>query len=207
MNKEVLAAIFDLLLENKEYPNYQAERRVDIFLNYFLSRLLSNYLQENVEYVCPEFPIKKQENNRSVKIDYLGKTATQPVFVEFKTDSNSLKEEQAITYLNCNWQTCVSDLDQIRKATNNKYRSKYDKLIQVIKSVHFPEQDPPVRVIYISPLSENWKEISIINPAKLALLDLSINKDEEPVWNLIKKLDLSIFEISKRVEITSSQNQ
>ena len=52
-----LEGIFELLLKNKKFPNYQAERRIDIFINYFIERILSKYLEKDVKFICPEFPI------------------------------------------------------------------------------------------------------------------------------------------------------
>jgi hypothetical protein len=74
MNNTFLENLFKLLTTNKEFPNYQAERRIDIFINYFLAEMLTNYMGKKVEFVCPEFPLKKADNNQSTKLDYLCKT-------------------------------------------------------------------------------------------------------------------------------------
>ena len=56
MSAKVLNGILSLLKENQKFPNYQAERRVDIFINYFLERILTKFLGEKVKFICPEFP-------------------------------------------------------------------------------------------------------------------------------------------------------
>lgn len=81
---ETLQGIFDLLTSNKSFPNYQAERRVDIFINYFTKKILDSFLQEETKFVCPEFPLKLKESNRSTKLDNLYATASRPIFIELK---------------------------------------------------------------------------------------------------------------------------
>ena len=77
MTQSILEGIFKLIIENKTLPNYQAERRIDIFINYFISRIISSYLGNKTEFICPEFPLKKQKNNQSTKIDYLCKSENE----------------------------------------------------------------------------------------------------------------------------------
>jgi len=201
MSTDVIQAIFDLLKDNKEFPNYQAERRIDIFINFFLGRILSTYLREETLYVCPEFPLKRSDNNRSIKLDYLYKTYTQPVFVELKTDAYSLSEDQALRYLNCNWNICASDLNQIISATKSGYRTKYRKLISIIKNLNFMDENPAIKVIYISPIKDNtpsvWKNVTMMGITKLSDLKMSFQEEESTLWKNILNLDLTIFEIKK----------
>lgn len=199
MSSSALHSIFQLLKENKGFPNYQAERRIDIFINYFLARFLSAFLNEEVSYLCPEFPLKVAGNNRSTKLDYLCKTKTQPVFVELKTDTKSLKESQALRYINCRWQNCKAGLKEIQKATKPVYRSKFDKLITQTDTLDTSIQIPVIRVIYISPLDKKketaWKQVSVSNQVKLSDLKINVTEDEIMIWNFIKELDLYIFEV------------
>ena len=83
MTKDFLEPLFNLLVANKEFPNYQAERRIDIFINYFVERILSSYLEKETIFVCPEFPLKKANTNQSTKLDYLCKTKNEIVFSTF----------------------------------------------------------------------------------------------------------------------------
>lgn len=46
MSKGFLDILFELLAKNNALPNYQAERRIDIFINHFLERILTEYLKE-----------------------------------------------------------------------------------------------------------------------------------------------------------------
>lgn len=195
---ETLQGIFDLLISNKSFPNYQAERRVDIFINYFSKKILDSFLQEETTFVCPEFPLKLKQSNRSTKLDYLYATASQPIFIELKTDTFSLKQSQAESYLSCSWNTCVSDLYQIAENTSKSYRKKYDHLIAKIEELKFSNQNPAIRVVYLSPLEKDkdpFTNLKYLKIKKVADLDILINKDEKPFWDFIKSLDLYVFEV------------
>lgn len=67
--------LFKHLLGNRCFPKYQLERRLDIFISYFLEDFFSdpNHFGTKVKMVAPEFPIKNEgDNNYSSKnIDYL----------------------------------------------------------------------------------------------------------------------------------------
>lgn len=199
MSTVAFELIFQLLKENKEFPNYQAERRIDIFINYFLARILTCFLMEETTFVCPEFPLKTSGNNRSTKLDYLCKTTKQPVFVELKTDVNSLKESQALSYLNSKWQTCISELHQIHSASKSVYNTKYEKLVDTISIVSFKEENPEIRVVYISPLpkhkKKSWAKINIVKSMKLSEMNFLISEDEKIIWDFILGLELYIYEI------------
>lgn len=200
MNQSILEGIFNLIIENKTLPNYQAERRIDIFINYFISRIISSYLGNKTEFICPEFPLKKQKNNQSTKIDYLCKSENEIIFVELKTDTSSLKASQANMYLECNWNQCLYNFKIITNSVTNKiHKKKYKTLTSVIDRLEFSSDKTTIRIIYLSPLpKENSifaKNISIINPNKLNELQIPLYEDEGIVWEFIKALDLYIFEI------------
>ena len=60
-----LKDIFDQLVEWKELPSYQAERRLDIFFGYFLEKILKSckYIHTNDPIkILPEFPLVDKEN-------------------------------------------------------------------------------------------------------------------------------------------------
>jgi hypothetical protein len=196
---QALKDIFKMLIDNKAFPNYQAERRVDIFINFFAKRILDSFLQETTTFVCPEFPLKLEKNNRSTKLDYLYVTKTQPVFIELKTDTFSLKESQAKSYLDCNWNKCVSDLSVIEASTSKNYKQKYEHLISTIRGINFPDQNPVIRVIYFSPLKkvekELFKDIHFKEIKKISELTISISEEEKIVWDFIDGLDLYVSEI------------
>lgn len=204
MQQHLLNSIFNILIENKKFPNYQAERRIDIFINYFLEKILREYLGKSIEYVCPEFPIKKEGSNLSTKLDYLCKSEDEIIFVELKTDASSLKAEQAEIYLNCNWAKCKSDLQEIIKSVKNKtHLEKYNTLNTVINKINVSNENPDLRVVYVSPIprpkSQFTKAIKILNAKKICDLSTPILPEDQLLWSLIDNLglDLYVFEIVK----------
>lgn len=203
MKHPILEGIFKLIINNKALPNYHAERRIDIFINYFIERILSSYLGKETIFICPEFPLKKADTNQSTKLDYLCKTENEIIFVELKTDAFSLKTVQANIYLECKWDQCLSDFITITNSVTNKtHKEKYNTLVSAINELKFPLGIPNIRIIYLSPLpKENSlfaKSISIIKLKKLNDLRITLHKDENIVWNFLNKLDLYIFEIKHK---------
>ena len=131
----IFEELLKLLVDNKRFPSYAAERRIDIFINYFLEDILTAHYREKVIFVAPEFPLKHSSNNLSDKLDYLcalDKTK-QPLFVELKTDPNSLHKREAQCYKNHmrDWASCIEGLKKIISSPSMKYsyRVKYFWLI------------------------------------------------------------------------------
>lgn len=95
--------IFDLLDDWRHLPDYQLERRADIFFAACLPEFLSSHLKLDIRpSLVPEFPVRigtiypAIRSNQSCKIDYLALDASgrRAVFVELKTDSSSRREKQ-----------------------------------------------------------------------------------------------------------------
>ncbi|GHU80225.1 hypothetical protein FACS1894191_4980 [Clostridia bacterium] len=96
--------IFGLLEDWRKLPNYQLERRADIFFAYFLPDILRNELQINIRHndIIPEFPLQKRAlygdegNNQSNKVDYaiFDRANRKVYFVELKTEMNSRNDDQ-----------------------------------------------------------------------------------------------------------------
>ncbi len=133
--------ILNLLIDNKKFPNYAAERRIDLFINMFLEIILTAHFGEKVIFVVPEFPLKRNEtNNRTDKLDYLCafEETKQPIFVELKTDVISFRNEQAEFYCEqaASWPACVKGLqDIINTRMRFSYREKYFQLIKQLLEV------------------------------------------------------------------------
>ena len=77
-------------------PKYQLERRADIFFAIYLEEILKRCLEGNpeIDLIIPEFPIRKDETNLSCNIDYLCISKNKLYFIEFKTDNDSVNDEQ-----------------------------------------------------------------------------------------------------------------
>lgn len=147
---EFIAGIIKLLSENKKFPAYQAERRIDIFINFFLKDILTNEVKKTepdaeVEFVAPEYPLKKKKGNQSINVDYfcikkVKQDIKEILLVELKTDSISFDEGQFKTYLNYkkkkSWNHSAEELIQIATSKGMKYpkRIKYYHLIKVFIS-------------------------------------------------------------------------
>jgi len=84
--KNDLIGLLDLLDDNRKFPYYAAERRIDLFLSYYINRILSDYFNDEVFFVAPEFPIKHEGSNQADKADLLCafSSSKQPIIIELK---------------------------------------------------------------------------------------------------------------------------
>ncbi len=126
--------LVDLLEDNKKFPYYAAERRIDLFISYYIEHILTDYFNENVSFVAPEFPIKHKMSNQANKADLLCNftCSKQPIIVEIKTDKESFKSTQLDKYLNStkNWAHVIEGLPKIVERSKSDYRVKYFYLVQ-----------------------------------------------------------------------------
>ena len=99
----LLSSVFRLLDRWRHFPNYQLERRADVFFGVYLREVLSR--EANVELhevVIPEFPLKRaliwpdKPTSQSVKVDYVlfAEDLSRVFLVELKTDAGSRREAQ-----------------------------------------------------------------------------------------------------------------
>lgn len=211
MSTGLIEGIIELLKKNKKFPNYQAERRVDIFVNYFLERILTEYLNTPTTFVCPEFPLKTanvnkngKSRNLSTKLDYLCSTADEIIYVELKTDHKSIKPEQLEIYFNnIHWDTCVENFDALvngPKRTKD-YQEKYNLLNENITNLRNECFQKKARIIYISPLAKDQQskigKFNVINPVSLSQLKVSLINEESVVWKFLEEIDIYIFEVKE----------
>lgn len=140
---ERINQVFDRLDVWRRLPDYQMERRADLYFSLYLPEVLEAVLDEPIRQdLVPEFPIKQLGSNRSDKVDYLTATtdATRLVFVELKTDCNSTRPEQ-FEYLcrgaQMTGEKLFNDLSKIRKTS--KAKPKYDALIAATQAMGLTE--------------------------------------------------------------------
>jgi len=98
----VIDLMFDRLTDWRHLPDYQLERRADIFFACYLPDVLGD--RGNIhKTIIPEFPMRigtlyegDRRGNLSVKMDYLAATddLTKVFFIELKTDSKSINVDQ-----------------------------------------------------------------------------------------------------------------
>lgn len=128
-----ITQVFNHLDYWRQLPDYQLERRADLYFSLYLPEVLEACLGSPVwPTIVPEFPIKQAQSNRSDKVDYLAATADRKrlVLVELKTDCQSTRREQ-FEYLCSGAQKSgvelLDDLHSIRRAS--KAQGKYDALL------------------------------------------------------------------------------
>ena len=156
----IIADLFCLLDRWRHLPNYQLERRADVFFALFLPEVLEAHLLErncSVEInrtLIPEFPIKKKNDNRSKKADYLAlsKDGKRAFLIELKTDIASRRKKQddylkqaAERGLCC----LVKDVLKICRATGEK--AKYVHFLKLLSDIDLIEYEDglfPIRKGY-----------------------------------------------------------
>ena len=96
-------ALFDRMDAWRHLPNYQLERRADLFFSLYLPEVLEAKLGFAIQpTLIPEFPVRfgsiypKEATNHSCKIDYLAlsENGKQAVFVELKAEGLSRRTKQ-----------------------------------------------------------------------------------------------------------------
>jgi hypothetical protein len=135
--------LFDLLDKWREYPNYQLERRADIFFAVHLAGLLKSVLGVNVIDIIPELPIRigtidpGNAINKSYKVDYAVFTDDRKVMlVELKTDDGSTRDSQYRYYyksIEVGFPKIVLGILEIFNATD--YKPKYIRLINKLREI------------------------------------------------------------------------
>ncbi len=132
----------DLLLDWKKLPAYRAEPRVDFIVAGALPEILRERYNEEIKLIIPELPIRigsiypKININKSYKVDfYVLLNNGKNIFIEFKTDSNSIRTEQD-KYLeaaqNVGMKKILEGIVEISKAST--YKTKYSYLINKLIS-------------------------------------------------------------------------
>jgi len=137
--------IFDRMDAWRHFPNYQLERRADIFFALYLPEVLEAKLGFPVRpELVPEFPVRigtiypDTPTSKSYKIDYLALSvdSDKAILVELKTEGLSLRREQD-EYLraaqNAGLIRLLEGLLDIFRATNSK--RKYFCLLEQLGSM------------------------------------------------------------------------
>jgi len=136
---------FDKLDAWRHFPNYQLERRADIFFALYLPEVLEKILGIPIQNkLIPEFPVRigtiypEIKTDKSYKIDYVACSAQadKAFLVELKTENLSLRPGQD-KYLkaakNKGLPLLLEGLMEIFRATNSK--RKYFCLLKHIESM------------------------------------------------------------------------
>lgn len=147
-----IKCIFERLDNWRKLPNYQMERRVDIFFGLYLVDIVQGYLAKKqggkiIHEPIPEFPLKKSlvdardATNRSVKVDYalFPQELDEVILLELKTDHGSICKEQLGKFCKVaadeTWKDVVEGLKSIFAAGDRKKYHHLFKMLEVAGSV------------------------------------------------------------------------
>lgn len=193
--KLFIEEIFDRLSKNILFPYYQAERRIDIFINFFLEDIIRQHTPfDKAKFILPEFPLKHDNTGQSVRVDYLMFDPEKQIvlFIELKTDDHSYKEDQILRY----------EEDKCFKNWYNKmllikmkgYASKKEHLTKIIKKEIFSiDNDPKIEVVILMPTINKSGNLESSNNGIrhfISLKNISIVTDYQEEWTLFKKMIL-----------------
>jgi len=161
---------FEMMKDWKQLPAYKAEPRIDSLVGHYLPDILSQFCNERMVGIVPEFPIrlasidKKHEGtnyaNRSYKVDFylLSATGTN-YFVEFKTDSGSRRYKQDL-YLNATKSKGMKVIVEGAKkiASVSSYKKKYNHLFSKLiilgllnNEGEYAGVSDRIKIIYVQP--------------------------------------------------------
>lgn len=167
--ENLIEKLFSLLDKWKNLPAYQLERRADIFFALYLPEIIKKKFNCEVIEIIPEFPVKKNENNRSEKIDYVVVCENKVFFIELKTDINSCNEQQERYYSRAkenNISKLVDGILEIYQATNSK--KKYNHLLDILSSIGWVKDkentshDYEIEIVYIQPSQDRLNKTIIL---------------------------------------------
>jgi hypothetical protein len=129
----------------RHLPNYQLERRADLFFSLYLPEVLEAKLGfPVVDQIVPEFPVRigtiypDIPIDKSYKIDYvaLSADANQAILVELKTEALSRRDNQdkyLLASREAGFPALLGGVLDIFRATNSK--RKYFALIEHLESM------------------------------------------------------------------------
>jgi hypothetical protein len=140
-----IETLFNTMDAWRHLPNYQLERRADIFFSLFINQALESKVNDQIKTdLVPEFPVHirtiypNKDTDKSFKIDYVAfsKDGKKAYFIELKTDNSSRREDQD-DYLIAAQKSGIPDLVkgivQIFRATTAK--KKYLQLLLLLESL------------------------------------------------------------------------
>ena len=137
--------LFDRMDAWRHLPNYQLERRADLFFSLYLPEVLEAKLGFPVaEQIAPEFPVRigtiypDIPINKSYKIDYVAVSADadKAILVELKTEGLSRRENQdkyLLASREAGFPALLGGVLDIFRATNSK--GKYFSLLSLLESM------------------------------------------------------------------------
>ncbi len=198
MTNETVSALFDRMDRWRHLPNYQLERRADLFFSLYLPEALERKLGYRVgEQLVPEFPVRigtiypKIPINKTFKIDYLALShdLKRAAFVELKTDSRSRRSKQD-RYLEAAQKVgltpLLEGLLEVFRASNAK--RKYFCLLTLLESIGLASLPPRMKEVAagktLTGINEASREVVLTCPvSKIDIVYLQPSGEGADVLN------------------------
>ena len=189
-----LEQLLKLLSDNKSFPKCQHERRVDLFINFFLPEILDAEFGAPIDLVIPEFPLKKESTAHTTNADYFAYSSkrNRVYLCEFKTAVESFDQEQLERYFQAKddgWSKVIKDISTVFESTEPRHKAKYAKLIEKVQDI---PTEVDIEVIYIAPEATRSKIDAFISRSGFSFLSLEsfanlrIDTPFAEEWNLVR---------------------
>lgn len=176
--------LFDRMDAWRHLPNYQLERRADLFFSLYLPEVLEAKLGFPVsDIIVPEFPVRigtiypDIPIDKSYKIDYvaLSADADKAILVELKTEGMSRRDNQdkyLLASREIGFPALLGGVLDIFRATNSK--RKYFSLLELLESMGLLRIPIDLKNIMLRPglqgTTEASRAIEITSSAKECII-------------------------------------
>jgi len=216
-----LESIFDLLEDNQKFPYYQAERRIDIFINFFLNDIVRQHTPyTDAKFIVPEFPLKKGlTTDHAAHVDYLMISYEKKtiLLVELKTDDISYSPKQIGMYLlHTHFKEWIGKFEEIKM---KGFETKRNKLLKVLnENIKGNIEEFKVGIIVLKPTTNQGDLLEFEGKSEslhyISLRNLHIVTQYQDEWDLFRKKVLEklgnneftkIFEIGKKGTCTEEE--
>lgn len=196
-------------------PKVQLERAVGPLLTHFIDRAMSGLtlspqnadLAGQYRLICCEFPLKKS-NNQSTNVDWLllNETRDYLVFLELKTDVNSISNDQLKSYGPYLRETLKFEKNIAKISEASRHELKYEhqrrKLTKLWENV---SELSSSKLVYLAPSSaliEDPAQDLCSQFHKISFADLpeNIEGDYAKEWSIIRRYLLRLDKPPSRDE-------
>jgi hypothetical protein len=138
--------LFDRLDFWRNLANYQLERHIDVFISFYLKKVLEHKFSTEIsDFIIPEFPInqnlvikggKNGQWSNNVDFAVLSKDLSEIYFIELKTDMSSKRSSQDELMKSCNGRNFHDFLVGVKNiCLATKQYSKYATLISYLQDI------------------------------------------------------------------------
>jgi hypothetical protein len=184
-------SIFNNLHEFRNFPQYQLERRLDIFLIEYIPFVLDKLYQKgDWKLVLPEFPINSH-NGFFDQMDYLYCNGKTLLFIELKTDSRSYEVDQENRYKELvrenDWNKLFEFIKEKASSTNHSGK-KFKSQLDFLQKHNIDYSNCGMSYLYIAPAKPKRKK-KYVNGTLITLEDFASsienNQDSKALVNLL----------------------